>query len=266
MTPPPTASERLSLDDAWVSLCWVGTARRCSKASPSAGFGVSGEASIWQILPGAGARFYGMGEKTFGRVELSGLRTRFWNTDVWGDFHPGQWGGAPTDPPYASVPYVVVRQGDEYVGLLLHTSLSRLLRDARHRREPRLRRVAAHRPPAHPGRGRRRAEPVGRLRPFPSGGHAEAPEAPRHRARAAALVLGYHQSRWGYGGAQGPDGARRELQEARHPLRRPLARPRLHGRLPGLHVDEAMFPEGTQPTAERWRRTGGGWCPSSTPA
>ncbi len=82
-------------------------------------FGVSGEASLFQFALPPESRFFGMGEKTYGRVELSGLRTKFWNTDVWSDFHFAQWGEHPSDPPYFSTPYVVARIGNEYVGFLL---------------------------------------------------------------------------------------------------------------------------------------------------
>jgi alpha-glucosidase len=83
-------------------------------------FGVSGESSMFAFEVNRGAKFFGMGEKNFGRLELSGLRTKFWNTDVWGDFHSAHFGEHPVDPPYLSIPYLIVKSGDEYVGLLLH--------------------------------------------------------------------------------------------------------------------------------------------------
>ncbi|MDR3690556.1 MAG: glycoside hydrolase family 31 protein [Fimbriimonas sp.] len=83
-------------------------------------FGVSGEASIFVFSVEGAPRFYGMGEKTFGRMELSGVRAKFWNTDVWGDFHIAHYADHPTDPPYFTTPYVIVKVADEYVGLLLH--------------------------------------------------------------------------------------------------------------------------------------------------
>lgn len=87
----------------------------------SGNFGVSGQASMFVFRLSGPARFYGMGEKTFGKMELSGYRAKFWNTDVWGDFHFGQWGEHPSDPPYASIPYLAIKVGDEYIGLLLNT-------------------------------------------------------------------------------------------------------------------------------------------------
>lgn len=83
-------------------------------------FGVLGETSVFEFETPEECQFFGMGEKYFGVQELSGYRAKFWNTDVWSDFHFGQWGGYPSDPPYFSTPYLVVRLGDEYLGLLLH--------------------------------------------------------------------------------------------------------------------------------------------------
>lgn len=84
------------------------------------GFGVCGKQSIFTFAYDKKMRFYGMGEKTFGRMELSHIRSRFWNVDALGD-HPGQvWGEHSADPYYVSVPYLIVRQGKTYLGLLLH--------------------------------------------------------------------------------------------------------------------------------------------------
>ncbi len=83
-------------------------------------FGASGDKSMFALEFGSTPSFYGMGEKTFGKVELSGFRAKFWNTDVWGDFHFAQWGEHPTDPSYFSLPYLAVRVGDECFGLLVH--------------------------------------------------------------------------------------------------------------------------------------------------
>lgn len=90
------------------------------RLSTKDGFGVSGEAHMFQFEFGAEPKFYGMGEKFFGQIELSGLRTKYWTTDVWSDFHFAQWLDHAADPPYFTTPYVVARVGDEYVGFLLH--------------------------------------------------------------------------------------------------------------------------------------------------
>lgn len=86
-----------------------------------AGFGMSADSYLFQFELGPDVKFYGMGEKIFNRIELSGLRTKFYNTDVWSDFHFTQWMDHPSDPPYLSLPYLVVRDGDRYLGILLNT-------------------------------------------------------------------------------------------------------------------------------------------------
>ena len=83
-------------------------------------FGVLGEHSLWSFELSDQAQFFGMGEKYFGQQELSGYRAKFWNTDVWSDFHWAQWGNNPADPPYYTAPYVAAKVGDTYVGFLLH--------------------------------------------------------------------------------------------------------------------------------------------------
>lgn len=83
-------------------------------------FGVLGQTSMFEFELPEGTQYFGMGEKYFGQQELSGYRAKFWNTDVWSDFHFAQWGGFPSDPPYFTTPYLAVRVEDTYFGLLLH--------------------------------------------------------------------------------------------------------------------------------------------------
>ena len=85
---------------------------------PDAGFGVSGQAAIFQFLRDPNLQFYGMGEKFLG-LELSGKRTKFWNTDLWGDFERDVCLKGRGDPLYVSIPYLVVNRGNTYIGLLL---------------------------------------------------------------------------------------------------------------------------------------------------
>ena len=250
LTPPEeTFGTRLTLDDS-LGLTLLGRdGTPLLQGVPNAGFGASGEATIWQILPGPGARFYGMGEKTFGRVELSGLRTRFWNTDVWGDFHPGQWGGAPTDPPYASVPYVVVRQGDEYVGLLLHTAYPAFFEtpgtdDARVF-------VEWQRTALQLILGQDGGEPNLWVVYGPS-----LQEVTQKLQKLLGTVpapplwsLGYHQSRWGYGGHEDLMALDRMFDKLGIPCDGLWLDLDYMDGYRVFTVDGAMFPEGTEPTA-----------------
>ncbi len=84
------------------------------------GFGICAKQSVFTFTYGKDMKFYGMGEKTFGRMELSHIKSRFWNVDALGDFHHKQWEDHSVDPYYASVPYLIIRQDDAYIGILLH--------------------------------------------------------------------------------------------------------------------------------------------------
>lgn len=90
------------------------------RSVPNEGFGISGSASLFQFEVSAETQFFGMGQKLYGQLELSGIRSCFWNTDVWSDFHWAQWGEHPADPPYFSLPYLVARMGNRWVGFLIH--------------------------------------------------------------------------------------------------------------------------------------------------
>jgi len=88
------------------------------KSAPLAAFGVCGGRSLFQFERFPEDRFYGMGEKMLG-LELSGKSTKYWNTDVWSDFDlPVAHEGHP-DPLYVSVPYVIIKRGETYIGLLM---------------------------------------------------------------------------------------------------------------------------------------------------
>jgi len=82
-------------------------------------FGVSGDASIFLFHRTPDCQFYGLGEKTFG-LEQSGRRTKFWNTDAWGDFSGDVCHHGRPDPYYVSIPYLIIKRGNTYVGLLLN--------------------------------------------------------------------------------------------------------------------------------------------------
>lgn len=83
-------------------------------------FGQCGEASLFEFAAESGDQFYGLGEKWTG-FEHSGKTTKFWNTDVWADFHSESYvNGKPNpDPVYVSVPYLILKRKNTYVGFLL---------------------------------------------------------------------------------------------------------------------------------------------------
>lgn len=183
------------------------------RTAAGTGFGVSGGTWMFCFEMSADARFFGMGEKLFGRMELSGLRTKFWNTDVWSDFHWAQWGEHASDPPYLSVPYVIVRDGDEYTGILVNSGYPAFFET--------------------PGTDKQRVF-VEWQRTSPhllvgsEGGQPEiwiirGPDLRSLTRKLQKLVgvtptpplwaLGYHQSRWGYAGEKDLNGLNRQFKK-----------------------------------------------------
>ena len=87
---------------------------------PKRFFGQQGQASIFEFVRTAHDQFYGMGEKWSG-LEHSKKTVKFWNSDIWGDFNPESYiNGKPApDPTYVSIPYLIIKRGNYYLGLLL---------------------------------------------------------------------------------------------------------------------------------------------------
>lgn len=83
-----------------------------------ASVGVCGSAWMLQFARDAAMRFFGQGEKVTG-LEKSGKRTNFWNADVWADHAMPTIEQGQADPQYASIPYLLVRHGAHWVGLLV---------------------------------------------------------------------------------------------------------------------------------------------------
>jgi alpha-glucosidase len=83
-----------------------------------AAFGVCGKAWMFQFRQRPDMQFYGMGEKST-PFEKSGRAHRFWNTDVWADHGTSRAKDKAYDPDYISVPYVIVKRGNTYAGILL---------------------------------------------------------------------------------------------------------------------------------------------------
>jgi alpha-glucosidase len=87
---------------------------------PKRFFGQQGPGSIFEFVRTPHDQFYGMGEKWSG-LEHSNKTAKFWNTDIWGDFHPESYkNGKPApDPTYVSIPYLILKRDNTYLGLLL---------------------------------------------------------------------------------------------------------------------------------------------------
>ena len=85
---------------------------------PGAAFGVSGKSWMFQFRQRPDMQFYGMGEKST-PFEKSERTHRFWNTDVWADHGTSRAKDQAYDPDYISIPYVVVKRGNTYAGILM---------------------------------------------------------------------------------------------------------------------------------------------------
>ncbi|NQT59357.1 MAG: hypothetical protein HQ557_10285 [Bacteroidetes bacterium] len=90
------------------------------KTRKNSAFGLCGKKWVFCFDLAPSNRFYGMGEKNIG-FEKSGVRTKFWNTDVWGDFSDDDGLFGATDPMYISIPYMLIHTAqDAWVGMLVH--------------------------------------------------------------------------------------------------------------------------------------------------
>jgi len=85
---------------------------------PGRGFGLCGPKWILAFAYDSGRRCHGMGEKNFG-PEVSGRRTRFWNSDLFADFEWSAVSEARADPLYASLPVLYLSKGGVWAALVL---------------------------------------------------------------------------------------------------------------------------------------------------
>gem|GEM_PF-6102626 len=197
----------------------------------------------------ADARYYGMGEKWLDRIELSGLRTKYWNTDVWSDFHWAQWGSHPVDPPYFTTPYLIVRSERGYVGFLIHNPGVTYMETPGHDRTrvfvawqetyPNLLHVSE---PIAGGR-MRSAEPVGAGGYRPQCPHGKVAEARRRDAAPAHVGAGLPPKPVGLRRRTRPGEAQSQVCQRRDPVQRAVAGPGLHGGLSHLHGGRQAVPE-----------------------
>ncbi len=183
---------------------------------PGATLGRSGDAWLLQFRLERGMQFYGLGEHGRG-FEKGGQRVKFWNTDAIGDYFFNQVKHDYADPMFIAVPWLVVKQGNFYVGLLVHHPgevfmdlASNFIWAAGNDRDKDRRTFYVGAPdgqpevflivgPDLPALVRKLQTLVGRT-PLP----------PR-------WALGYHQSRWGYRGPRDLDRLDREFRQRRIP-------------------------------------------------
>ncbi len=89
------------------------------RTRPDTGIGACGKAWLIEFATDPDLRFYGMGEK-IGPLEKTGARTTFWNSEGMDDFADETVHVAKHDPLHVSVPYLILKRGNRYVGILLN--------------------------------------------------------------------------------------------------------------------------------------------------
>ncbi len=82
-------------------------------------FGSSGKAWMFQFQHESDMQFYGLGEHNK-NLEKSGQRTKFWNTDVMGDFSAHEVAHGHPNPMYVAIPWLIIKRGNRYIGILVH--------------------------------------------------------------------------------------------------------------------------------------------------
>ncbi len=112
------SAHRLAFSDSGNLVLQQGTGEPLLAGIEGAAIGVCGSAWLVQFARDEAMRFYGQGEKVTG-LEKTGKRTKFWNADVWADHAMSTIVDGQADPQYAAIPYLLVRSGSSWVGILV---------------------------------------------------------------------------------------------------------------------------------------------------
>ena len=171
-----------------------------------------------------GERFFGCGERTAG-LEKTGSHQVFWNVD------PPAGHTASLINLYTSIPFAIsLREGRAH-GLLL---------DSTHRVEIDLALADPERVVYEAAGGDLVYYVI--LGPTPRELLDRYTRLTGRTPLPPLWALGNQQSRWSYMDADEVRAHRRRVPRPRHPVRRPVPRHRLHGRLPGLHLGPRALP------------------------
>ena len=87
--------------------------------APGGTFGHCGDAWLFEFELDPQTAFFGWGEHSL-RLNKRGQRTKFWHTDLFGDYAHCEIVDGTPNPMYASIPWVIAKRGNEHVGLLLN--------------------------------------------------------------------------------------------------------------------------------------------------
>lgn len=116
---PGSASHRLEWSAKHGLALLDRSGREVLRGLPGATFGTCGKAWMLQWTHRPGMEFYGLGEHSR-NFEKTGQRVKFWNTDLWGDFSLHEVQTGTPNPMYVAIPWVIVKQGNTFVGLLVN--------------------------------------------------------------------------------------------------------------------------------------------------
>lgn len=163
-------------------------------------FGICGTAWLFQFKLEPDMMFYGLGEKQ-APFERSGRAYRFWNVDVWADHPMDRVETGDYDPDYISIPYLIIKRGNVFIGLLSDNPYSGMISISPEAREAEQWKIPLDYPPAIV---------VGAENGMPSLYCIRGPSLAELTRKFQTLTgttplpplwaLGYHQSRWGYAG------------------------------------------------------------------
>ncbi len=183
---------------------------------PGATFGRCGSKWLLQFRHERSFEFYGLGEHNRG-LEKSGQRVKFWNTDLIADFAWDEVRLGHPNPMYVSLPWLIVKRGNTFVGLLVHHPgevfmelASNFVYDVRNRTDLDRRSFYLGAPDGEPDVyaivGPSLAELMRKFQTLV--GRTPLPPL---------WALGYHQSRWGYAGPRDLAALDRELRRRKIP-------------------------------------------------
>jgi len=168
-------------------------------STPGRAFGVCGSRSMFMFEQTPDMQFYGMGEKMRG-LELSGQQTKFWNTDIFADFNWKEIEADRPDPMYVSIPYVIIKRGNSYAGILLDNPHATFLSTGAS--------IDIGGGQMNLGRPEKKYLVIGAENGMPDLIFITGPSLPELTRKLQQLVgvtplppawaLGYHQCRWGY--------------------------------------------------------------------
>ncbi len=167
-------------------------------ANPGRWFGTSGSAWLFCFSHDPDMEYYGLGEKHT-PFERSGRGYRFWNVDVWADHPMDQVVNGDYDPDYLSIPYLIIKKGNTYIGLLSDNLFPGMIAISPENQVAQQLKIEIDYPPTIS---------IGAEGGVPSLYCIYGPSLDELTCKFQTLVgktplpplwaLGYHQSRWGY--------------------------------------------------------------------